>query len=292
MLVKKLHYLIALIAACVGIAERPVRADGFIPPELIVIPAGPFIMGSDKEEREVAYRLDEKAYGHSTTRMNRWYEGEKDRHRVFTDTFMITKFPITNADYAPFVSRNAHPPPVVNEETWAGYNLNHPFHRTRKFSWNGPLPPKGREKHPVVLISQADAVSYATWLSKRTGMLWRLPSEAEWEKAVRGGEGQYFPWGDTYKSSRLNSHDDGPFDTMAVGSFPSGASPFGLMDGSGQVFEWTSDESENGRFIVKGGSWDDKGCGICRPAARHFRPADIKHILIGFRLVCETCSSD
>jgi len=79
---------------------------------------------------------------------------------------------------------------------------------------------------------------------------------------------------------------------MDVGNFAKGASPFGLMDGSGQVFEWTSEEAGNGRFIVKGGSWDDKGCGVCRPAARHSRPANIWHILIGFRLVCETCASN
>lgn len=72
---------------------------------------------------------------------------------------------------------------------------------------------------------------------------------------------------------------------MAVGSFPSGASPYGALDMAGQVFEWTASEGNPGRFIVKGGSWDDKGCGVCRAAARHTRPAEVRHILIGFRLV-------
>jgi len=57
-----------------------------------------------------------------------------------------------------------------------------------------------------------------------------------------------------------------------------------MLDAAGQVFEWTATSVGRGRFIVKGGSWDDKGCGICRPAARHSRPAGLKHILIGFRL--------
>jgi formylglycine-generating enzyme required for sulfatase activity len=74
---------------------------------------------------------------------------------------------------------------------------------------------------------------------------------------------------------------------MAVGTFPLGASPFGLLDAAGQVFEWTGTAKGKTRYLVKGGSWDDKGCGICRPAARHSRPAAIKHILIGFRLVRE-----
>ena len=88
----------------------------------------------------------------------------------------------------------------------------------------------------------------------------------------------------------IDSADGGPHDTVAVGSYPAGDGPYGLHDGAGLVFEWTAtpagnDRSGNGRYIVKGGSWDDRGCGVCRPAARHGRPAALRHILIGFRLV-------
>jgi len=139
-----------------------------------------------------------------------------------------------------------------------------------------------------VLVNHADASAYAAWLSKETGKRWRLPTEAEWKKAVRGTDGRRFPWGETYDPSRLNSHDRGPFDTLPVHAFPNGASPFGLLDSAGQVFEWTATVSPGkGRYIVKGGSWDDKGCGICRPAARHSRPEALKHILVGFSLVRE-----
>jgi formylglycine-generating enzyme required for sulfatase activity len=73
-----------------------------------------------------------------------------------------------------------------------------------------------------------------------------------------------------------------------VGTFQAGKSPFGMLDAAGQVFEWTADTAGQERVVVKGaGSWDDKGCGVCRPAARHTRPAALKHILIGFRLVRE-----
>ena len=82
-------------------------------------------------------------------------------------------------------------------------------------------------------------------------------------------------------------HDAGPFDTLPVGTFPQGASPFGMLDAAGQVFEWTATETDAGRAIVKGGSWDERGCGVCRPAARPSRPTEIKHILNGFRLVGE-----
>ena len=114
-----------------------------------------------------------------------------------------------------------------------------------------------------------------------------MPDELEWEKAARGTDGRYFPWGNAFDASLLNSHDAGPFDTVPVGRYPSGASPYGLLDAAGQVFEWTETVGGTRRYIVKGGSWDDKGCGVCRPAARDSRPADIKHILIGFRLVRE-----
>jgi len=163
----------------------------------------------------------------------------------------------------------------------------HPYAATRRFAWVKGKPPRGREDHPVVLVSQADALAYAAWLTHTTGRLRRLPGETEWEKAVRGTGGRYFPWGNEFDPNRLNSHDAGAFDTTPVGSYPAGASPFGLLDAAGQMFEWTATSAGAGRAIVKGGSWDDKGCGVCRPAARHARPVALKHILIGFRLVRE-----
>ncbi len=257
-------------------------------PELIQIPAGSFIAGSDRAEREAAYRLDEAAYGHSRTRERKWYENEPARGPQETAAFAITVTPITNAQYAAFVQATGYPAPDVDPKTWKGYKLVHPYERTRRHAWTKGSPPKGREAHPVVLVSHADATAYADWLSEVTGRRWRLPSEREWEKAARGSDGRRFPWGDRWDAMRLNTNDDGgPFDTTPVGSFPDGRSPFGLLDAAGLVFEWTATPSGPNRFIVKGGSWDDKGCGVCRPAARHSRPENLKHILIGFRLVAD-----
>ncbi len=257
------------------------------PPMTVDIPAGAFVNGSDADERERGYRLDETAYGHSRTRTGRWYARERPRGRATLPAYAIMVTPVTNRAYQAFVEETGHPAPDVDAETWRGYRLVHPYARTRRHAWADGRPPAGRADHPVVLVSHADAEAYARWLSSRTGRRWRLPTELEWEKAARGTDGRAFPWGDTFEPTLLNSHDRGPFDTLPVGSFPAGESPFGVRDMAGQVFEWTASPGNPGRFVVKGGSWDDKGCGVCRSAARHARPAEIKHILIGFRLVRE-----
>jgi formylglycine-generating enzyme required for sulfatase activity len=262
-------------------------ACGGVAPAVVTVPAGSFVAGSDRSEREAAYRLDARAYDHDLTRQGRWYEDEPARQAVETPAFAITVTPITNAQYERFVASTGRPVPGVDAETWAGYGLIHPFDRTRRHAWRDGRPPPGRESHPVVLVTHDDAEAYAAWLSGETGRRWRLPTETEWEKAARGTDGRMFPWGDGFDPLLLNSDDKGPFDTTPVGAYPDGASPFGLLDAAGQVFEWTATPAGSGRFIVKGGSWDDKGCGVCRPAARHGRPADLKHILIGIRLVRE-----
>ena len=283
------------VAIAVGVAAAQTVVSGTAAggeaggpaPATVRVPAGPFVAGSDRAEREAAYRLDEAAYGHGRTREWRWYESERRRTRIETAAYAITETPITNAQYGAFVAATGHPPPDVDAGTWASYKLIHPYGRTRRFAWTGGRPPKGRADHPVVLVSFDDARAYAAWLTQRTGSRWRLPGEEEWEKAARGADGRRFPWGDAFDAKRLNSHDRGPFDTVPVGRFPGGASPFGLLDAAGQVFEWTATGAGPGRVIVKGGSWDDSGCGVCRPAARHSRPRHLKHILIGFRLVRE-----
>ncbi len=253
-------------------------------PRVVTIPAGPFIMGSDQLEKDTAYDLDEAAYGHSVTRDRGWYDGEV-RRSVTLDAFEITLTPVTNKDYAAFLADTGHRLPSVGKDEWDAYGLIHPYSRAIPYIWTSGKPPAGREDHPVVLVSFDDALAYADWLSAKTDQNWRLPTQEEWEKAARGTAGAYFPWGNTYDPSLLNSHDAGPFSTVPVGSFPDGASPYGLLDAAGQVFEWTLTPNGKTRRIVKGGSWDDRGCGVCRPAARHGRPEQIKHILIGFRLV-------
>jgi len=258
-------------------------------PELVTIPAGVFISGSRREERDSAYLLDESAYGHSVTRTQRWYEFEHDQQIRHLPQYMIMKTPVTRCDYQRFTKDTNYPTPSIDKITWNAQRLKHTYSSTLKFQWmDGAQDTENRCQHPVVLVTHDDAQNYAEWLSMKSGQTWRLPNEFEWEKAARGVSGSLFPWGDQYDPTKLNSHDNGPFDTIPVGAFVNGASPFGVLDAAGQVFEWTSTGNENGeRYVVKGGSWDDKGCGVCRPAARHFRVKGIKHILVGFRLVKE-----
>ncbi len=273
----------ALFVAAPVSATSPDKCE--LAPAVVNVPAGSFTVGSDRTERELGYVLDEAAYKHRVTRERGWYERERPRTEAHTEAFAITLTPITNAEYAAFVRATGHRPPDVDKATWESYGLIHPYGRTRRHAWVRANPPVGREAHPVVLVSWGDAKVYAAWLSEQTGHGWRLPEEHEWEKAARGTDGRYFPWGNAFIPARLNSHDQGPFDTTPVGVYADGASPFGMLDAAGQVFEWTATLSGPGRATVKGGSWDDKGCGVCRPAARHGRPVDLKHILIGFRLV-------
>ena len=258
-------------------------------PEIVSIPAGQFISGSNRQERDEAYRLDEAAYGHSVTRTQRWYESEHDSQVRHLPQFSIMKNPVTRCEYAQFVQEANYKTPQISEPQWQAQRLKHSYLSTKKFQWKEPSQESdARCHHPVVLVTHDDAMAYAVWLSEKTGQEWRLPNEFEWEKAARGSDGRRFPWGNAFDATKLNSHDAGPFDTIAVGAFREGASPYGVLDAAGQVFEWTATaNSEANRFIVKGGSWDDKGCGVCRSAARHYRHQDVKHILIGFRLITD-----
>ena len=157
---------------------------------MISVPAGKFIEGSNRAEREAAYRMDERAYGHSVTRKNRWYEDEGKRRETNLPAYDITRHLITNDQYVAFVQATGHRAPDVDRKTWDGYGLIHPWARTRKHAWKGGKPPTGRGDHPVVLVSYADVTAYAKWLSKKTNRQWRLPTEQQWVKAARGTEGR------------------------------------------------------------------------------------------------------
>ena len=215
--------LLALCFAVSGAAfAGATHAETAIAPEVVEVPAGPFIAGSDAAEREYAYQLDEAAYGHSRTRGTRLVRPrERPRGSKTLERFFVTRMLITNAQYQAFVDAANHRVPDVDVETWRSYRLIHPYERTRRHAWTDGTPPSGRDDHPVVMVSHDDANAYAAWLSAETGHTWRLPTALEWEKAARGTEGLIFPWGDTFDPALLNSHDAGPFDTGA-GRQPAG----------------------------------------------------------------------
>ena len=151
---------------------------------------------------------------------------------------------------------------------------------------------------PVVGVNWHEANAYCTWLSAVTGKSFRLPVELEWEKAARGVDGRVYPWGDQFDSHKCNSVEGQIYRTTPVGLFPSGVSPNGIFDASGNVWEWTDswykaypgqkadqskDYGEKYR-TVRGGSWDlDRR--FVRCATRTRNVPDSFSGSIGFRLV-------
>ena len=246
-----------------------------VAPEMVYIPEGHAILGISDEQ--VEYLLHTEAWAEE------WYEKdmfmvEQPQHTIFLPAFEIGLHPVTNADYYIFI--------------WeTGYKIPR--------SWDGFCYPPETEDHPVVDVSQIDALAYCEWLSQRLGVKYRLPTEAEWERAARGDDDRIYPWGDFFDPWRCNTIESGRGGTTSVGIFsPSGDSPFGVRDMAGNVLEWTCSilkpypyKSNDGResigshekYVVRGGSWYYSRklarC-TCREGviATYFSPA------LGFRL--------
>nr|HEX4312787.1 SUMF1/EgtB/PvdO family nonheme iron enzyme [Kofleriaceae bacterium] len=251
---------------------------------MIAIPAGAYIAGSTRAERDRAYD-DYLATAHAdTARAQHWFEREAPRHTAELPAFRVDATPVTNAAYAEFVAATGTPPPAITAAAWAAQHLAQDYDReVARFVWPSATPPAGRGDHPVVLVTHAEAAAYCAWRGGR-----RLPTADEFEKAARGRAGRVYPWGDDYDAARLDSAVAGPRDTAPVGSFPAGASPYGVLDLAGDVFEWTATPftADASKFTVKGAAWDDFG-GVGRGAALHGRPATLRHAIVGFR-----CAAD
>ena len=254
---------------------------------VIEIPAGAFSMGSDRAERDYGYRI-----GSHAARRWHWFDNwELLRKRVILPEYFIDKNLTTQAEYRRFVWASGHRAPFISPENYKhqGY-LVHSYESVRRYLWGKnkdgrPTYPKGLANHPVVLISQSDAQAHCAWRNGKSPARYRLPTEAEWEKAARGVDARYFPWGNTFEPELLN-YGYKVQSTTPVGAYPKGKSPFGVLDMAGNVFEWTSTPFSKSKATMKGGgSWDDQP-GITRAAARHGRDPKAKHLLFGFRCVC------
>ncbi len=200
--------------------------------------------------------------------------------------FYMARTPVTNAQYEAFA----------------------PEHRAKRTPW-------ADDHHPVVYVSAKEAEAFCQWLSQREGKRYRLPTEAEWEYAARGPANLTYPWGDAPPTGReANFADastsfpwadrtvtDGYAQSSPVGAFPKGASPFGLDDMAGNVWEWCLDglsaytgrerinprgPQESPRRICRGGSWKAR-LNSLRASARAFNAPQLSAHDIGFRVVCE-----
>ena len=286
--------VVVLVAACGAkpTAPPPVRtvsaplslaADA----HMIAIPAGRYIAGSTPEEREAAYIDYEATAKRDAARAGKWFDGEPDRHVTTLPAFRIDLMPVTNAEYAELVATGGAPAPTIDAAACSAQGFSQDFAtQVARFTWRDGRPPPGREDHPVVLVTWSEAAAYCAWRGAQRGEPRRLPTADEYEKAARGSEGAVYPWGGTFEASKLDSAVAGPGDTMPVGSFPSGASPFGVLDLAGNVFAWTATPLGADKVTVKGSAWDDFA-GVGRGASRHGRGKTIRHAIVGFR-----CAAD
>jgi formylglycine-generating enzyme required for sulfatase activity len=213
--------------------------------EMVVIPAGEFLMGEGREQ-----------------------------HELFLSDYQLGKFPVTNAEYERFIEAGGYQDKSFwTEAGWIeiGQNQNEPrFWQDARFN---------RPNQPAIGLSWYECVAYCRWLSAETGQLYRLPTEAEWEKGARGVDGRIYPWGNEFGASRLNARagDQKVCTSTPVGIYPTGISPFGLFDCAGNVWEWCTTrwkkpfpydvnqdewqadylEGQNLR-VLRGGSWNYK----------------------------------
>ncbi|MBN1993162.1 MAG: formylglycine-generating enzyme family protein [Anaerolineae bacterium] len=139
-------------------------------------------------------------------------------HEVDVPAFEIDRFEVTNDEFAQFAEQTGY---VTYAEQGNSRN------------WRDVV--EGKGNHPVVYVTWDDAVAYCEWAGKR------LPTEAEWEKAARGEDGRTYPWGNDFVADNGNFKEGGIRGTTAVGSFPAGASPYGVEDMAGNVREWVQD---------------------------------------------------
>ncbi|MBN1487833.1 MAG: SUMF1/EgtB/PvdO family nonheme iron enzyme [Anaerolineae bacterium] len=152
--------------------------------------------------------------------------GNKARE-VNLPEFQIDKYEVTYQQYEIFISETGHSAP------WGSY-------------------PEALAGHPIINVTWEDAYAYCEWAGKR------LPTDAEWEKAARGDDGRIYPWGDEWNVAYANTSESGVGSSQVVGSYPDGASYYGVMDMAGNVWEWVDDwaNADQENKIIRGGAWN------------------------------------
>ncbi len=184
--------------------------------EMVLVPAGEFIMGISEEELKQIFVLDGS--------QNAVFMTEVPRRKLFLEDFYIDIHPVTNYQYEQFLTKTGHRKPLL----WG------------KEGWNDPL-------QPVVGLGWKDARAYASWAGKS------LPTEPQWEKAARGTDARWWPWGNDFYPGHCNSAELGLNRTTDVTRFHLGVSPYGCYDMSGNVWEICEGVWIEGHLPMRGG---------------------------------------
>ncbi len=240
------------------------------------IPAGKFLMGSSYTQTDKELP-DPEYYGVSKHGANRPadFDNELPQHKLFLDKYQISKTPVTNSQYEIFTKAKSYPVPGHWPE--------------------GVVTPE-IANHPVVYVDWADVQAFCTWAGVA------LPTEPQWERAARGKDGRIWPWGNTPPTKELANFglSDKTGRTREVGSYPSGASPEGVLDLAGNVWEMVGSayrpypyEAADGRenldlpeeYVLRGGSFYSPHGRYLRTTARSMNYQFRRRDHIGFRVV-------
>ena len=293
--------LVTIAIAIFGCDAFPVRSSAAITSEectsdksFVYVTAGNFISGSDRQERDYGYRISAESIADTDAEIKQaerklrktgWFDGESDRQTSFLPGFCVSRNLVTNQEYQEFIQATNYQIPGISEADYQKQGfLVHPYSKVKEFLWTNNTYPPNTAQNPVVLISYQDALAYVDWREK-TGT-YRLPTATEWEKAARGKDGRYFPWGNDWQDRATNAAPSGLNYTSEIGKFSLSKSVYGVEDMAGNVFEYTSTLKSGNRVTMKGCGWDDLP-GFCRAAYEHTRPINSRHILFGFRLIKE-----
>jgi len=184
---------------------------------MVLIPAGTFLMGSSPKDGQVGFTVG---------------VDELPQHSVDLKSYYIDRHEVTAKQYRKFIDSTGRKPPGDPR-----------FPEIYPWAREGGVPIEF-ESHPVIYVSWDDADAYCKWAGKR------LPIEAEWEKAARGADGRIWPWGNIFDPRKANVQEHQSGGTLPVGSFPKGASPYGVYDMAGNVKEWCANSDGEKRYIL------------------------------------------
>jgi formylglycine-generating enzyme required for sulfatase activity len=263
---------------------------------MVAIPAGGFLMGISDRQIDRLVKRDEGA--------KRWrgkgrFGREQPQHAVELPGYQIGKYPVTVGEYRAFVATGGY----QDSRHWteAGWAWRISVDRLQPAHWGEMW--AGDDGLPVVGVSWYEAMAYCRWLSEARGKGYRLPSEAEWEKAARGTAGWLYPWGDEFDGGRCNTRETGLERTEPVGRrSPAGESPYGVAEMAGNASDWTlsqyrrypydrndgREETEGAvERVIRGGSWF-KPALRARTVARGMNDPLFADTDVGFRCVLES----